>query len=285
MDRRKIVEKLEQAEQENLNTKPKRAVVAVYWILRLIVIGVMVMTIIHKNYESTFVCVLVLILFMLPRFVERNFRIELPSTLEIIILVFIFAAEILGELKSYFITYPHWDSMLHTTTGFISAAFGFALVDLLNRNKPQHFKLSPVFLALVAFCFSMTVGVLWEFFEFTCDQVMHTDMQKDYVVHEINSVSLNPDGLNTPIHVPIESVIVNGEDWTEEIDGYLDIGLIDTMKDLQVNCIGAIAFSVIGFFYVKRRGKGKVAAAFIPVVLNEPEDNDMPEKEKKDTPE
>lgn len=276
---------LKKMEQENQKYKPKPAVVAVYWILRLIVIGVMVMTIIHKNYESTFVCVLVLILFMLPRFVERNFRIELPSTLEIIILVFIFAAEILGELKSYFITYPHWDSMLHTTTGFISAAFGFALVDLLNRNKPQHFKLSPVFLALVAFCFSMTVGVLWEFFEFTCDQVMHTDMQKDYVVHEINSVSLNPDGLNTPIHVPIESVIVNGEDWTEEIDGYLDIGLIDTMKDLQVNCIGAIAFSVIGFFYVKRRGKGKVAAAFIPVVLNEPEDNDMPEKEKKDTPE
>lgn len=276
---------LKKMEQENQKYKPKPAVVAVYWILRLIVIGVMVMTIIHKNYESTFVCVLVLILFMLPRFVERNFRIELPSTLEIIILVFIFAAEILGELKSYFITYPHWDSMLHTTTGFISAAFGFAMVDLLNRNKPQHFKLSPVFLALVAFCFSMTVGVLWEFFEFTCDQVMHTDMQKDYVVHEINSVSLNPDGLNTPIHVPIESVIVNGEDWTEEIDGYLDIGLIDTMRDLQVNCIGAIAFSVIGFFYVKRRGKGKVAAAFIPVVLNEPEDNDMPEKEKKDTPE
>lgn len=280
MDRRKIVEKLEQAEQENLNTKPKRAVVAVYWILRLIVIAVMVMTVIHKDYESTFVCVLVLILFMLPRFVERNFRIELPSTLEIIILVFIFAAEILGELKSYFITYPHWDTALHTTTGFISAAFGFALVDLLNRNKPQHFKLSPVFLALVAFCFSMTVGVLWEFFEFTCDQVMHTDMQKDYVVHEINSVSLNPDGLNTPIHVPIESVIVNGEDWTEELGGYLDIGLIDTMKDLQVNCIGAIAFSVIGFFYVKRRGKGKVAAAFIPVVLNEPEAEKENDNEK-----
>ena len=126
---------LKKMEQENQKYKPKPAVVAVYWILRLIVIGVMVMTIIHKNYESTFVCVLVLILFMLPRFVERNFRIELPSTLEIIILVFIFAAEILGELKSYFITYPHWDSMLHTTTGFISAAFGFALVDLLNRNK------------------------------------------------------------------------------------------------------------------------------------------------------
>lgn len=88
----------------------------------------------------------------------------------------------------------------------------------------------------------MTVGVLWEFFEFTADQVMNTDMQKDYVVHEVNSVSLNPDGLNVPVHVQIESVIVNGEDWTEQLGGYLDIGLIDTMKDLQVNCIGAIAF-------------------------------------------
>ena len=125
----------------------------------------------------------------------------------------------------------------------------------------------------------MTVGVLWEFFEFTADQILHTDMQKDYVVQEVNTVSLNPDGLNTVVHVPIESVIVNGEDWTQELGGYLDIGLIDTMKDLQVNCIGAIAFSIIGFFYVKHRGRGKLAAALIPVVLT-PE-NEKPEKEEK----
>ena len=125
----------------------------------------------------------------------------------------------------------------------------------------------------------MTVGVLWEFFEFTADQILHTDMQKDYVVQEVNTVSLNPDGLNTVVHVPIESVIVNGEDWTQELGGYLDIGLIDTMKDLQVNCIGAIAFSIIGFFYVKQRGRGKLAAALIPVVLD-PE-NEKPEKEEK----
>lgn len=270
MDRRKIVEKLEQAEQENLNTKPKRAVVAVYWILRLIVIGVMVMTIIHKNYESTFVCVLVLILFMLPRFVERNFRIELPSTLEIIFLVFIFAAEILGELKSYFITYPHWDSMLHTTTGFISAAFGFALVDLLNRNKPQHFKLSPVFLALVAFCFSMTVGVLWEFFEYTGDRVMKLDMQKDTVVSNIYTVELDETRSNKVVAVKdITDVIIVHSDGSQEalgLGGYLDIGLIDTMKDLMVNFLGAVVFSIIGYFYVKEKGKGDFAAQFIPRV-------------------
>ena len=163
---------------------------------------------------------LVLILFMLPRFVERNFRIELPSALEIIILIFIFAAEILGELKSYFITYPHWDSMLHTTTGFISAAFGFAMVDLLNRNKPQHFKLSPVFLALVAFCFSMTVGVLWEFFEFSMDYLFHMDMQKDTIIHSFASVTLDPTNNNIPILVDnITDVAVNGKSLG--LGGYL----------------------------------------------------------------
>ena len=261
---------LKKMEQENQKYKPKPAVVAVYWILRLIVIGVMVMTIIHKNYESTFVCVLVLILFMLPRFVERNFRIELPSALEIIILVFIFAAEILGELKSYFITYPHWDSMLHTTTGFISAAFGFAMVDLLNRNKPQHFKLSPVFLALVAFCFSMTVGVLWEFFEYTGDRVMKLDMQKDTVVSNIYTVELDETRSNKVVAVKdITDVIIVHSDGSQEalgLGGYLDIGLIDTMKDLMVNFLGAVVFSIIGYFYVKEKGKGDFAAQFIPRV-------------------
>ena len=278
MDRRKIVEKLEQVEQENLNTKPKRAVVAVYWILRLIVIAVMVMTVIHKDYESTFVCVLVLILFMLPRFVERNFRIELPSTLEIIILVFIFAAEILGELKSYFITYPHWDTALHTTTGFISAAFGFALVDLLNRNKPQQFKLSPVFLALVAFCFSMTVGVLWEFFEFSMDYLFHMDMQKDTVIHAFASVTLDPTNSNIPIYIDnITDVAVNGQSLG--LDGYLDIGLYDTMEDLLVNFIGALTFSIFGYFYIKRRGKGRIAKAFIPTITTEDKEFDAPHEQ------
>ena len=254
-------------------------------VLAFFVVLTMIRAAFMHRFENIFVCVLALILLGLPSIIEKQLAIDIPPLMEGIIYCFIYAAEILGEINSFYTIIPGWDTMLHTINGFLVAAVGFCLVDLFNRSERFTFRLSPLFLALVAFCFSMTVGVLWEFFEFTCDQVMHTDMQKDYVVHEINSVSLNPDGLNTPIHVPIESVIVNGEDWTEEIDGYLDIGLIDTMKDLQVNCIGAIAFSVIGFFYVKRRGKGKVAAAFIPVVLNEPEDNDMPEKEKKDTPE
>ena len=263
---------LKKMEQENQKYKPKPAVVAVYWILRLIVIGVMVMTIIHKNYESTFVCVLVLILFMLPRFVERNFRIELPSALEIIILIFIFAAEILGELKSYFITYPHWDSMLHTTTGFLCAATGFALIDILNRNSKIKFQLSPIYVAVAAFCFSMTVGVLWEFFEFGMDRLFQMDMQKDTVVNSITSVMLDPTNSNIPVTIDgITSVQVNGQELG--FGGYLDIGLYDTMEDLFVNFIGAVTFSVIGYFYIKHRGKGKLARAFIPT-LSEQEEQD-----------
>ena len=156
------------------------AVFAVYLVLRLIVIGTLVSSIIRQEYESAFICLLVLVLFMLPFFIQQNFGIELPSTLEIIILLFIFAAEILGELGCYFITYPHWDSMLHTTTGFLCAATGFALIDILNRNSRIKFQLSPVYVALAAFCFSMTVGVLWEFFEFGMDQQQHPRHHRRY---------------------------------------------------------------------------------------------------------
>lgn len=218
------------------------------------------------RFENMFVCLLALILFCVPMFLERSLAIDIPPLMEGIIYCFIFAAEILGEINSFYTLIPGWDTMLHTINGFLVAAVGFSLVDLFNRSERFTFKLSPLFLALVAFCFSMTVGVLWEFFEFGMDQVFGTDMQKDFLVEEINSVALNPSGLNAVVHEPIESLVVNGEDWLEFPGGYVDIGLIDTMKDLQVNFVGAVAFSIIGYFYVKNRGRGKLAASLIPVV-------------------
>lgn len=248
------------------------AVFAVYVVLRLIVVAELVLSILRGEYESAFICLLVLILFIIPFFIQQNFGIQLPTTLEIIILLFIFAAEILGELEGYFITYPNWDTMLHTTTGFLCAATGFALIDILNRNSRIKFQLSPIYVALAAFCFSMTVGVLWEFFEFGMDRLFHLDMQKDTVVQSITSVMLDPTNSNTPVTIDgIHSVAVNGNDLG--FDGYLDIGLYDTMEDLFVNFIGAVTFSVIGYFYIKHRGKGKLARAFIPT-LSEQEEQD-----------
>ena len=254
------------------------AVFTVYLVLRLIVLATLVSSVIRGEYESAFICLLVLVLFMLPFFIQQNFGIELPSTLEIIILLFIFAAEILGELECYFITFPYWDSMLHTTTGFLCAATGFALIDILNRNSRIKFQLSPIYVALAAFCFSMTVGVLWEFFEFGMDRLFHMDMQKDTVVSSITSVMLDPTNKNIPVTIDgITSVTVNGQELG--FGGYLDIGLYDTMEDLFVNFIGAVVFSTIGYFYIKYRGKGKLAKAFIPTITEESTDTagDTPE--------
>lgn len=238
----------------------------VFIILRLSVIAIMVISCIKGNYENLFYCALTLVLFTVPAFVEKNLGIDLPSALEVVIMLFIFSAEILGEMGSYYTKVPHWDTMLHTINGFLCAAIGFALIDILNRNERIKFKLSPMFLAIVAFCFSMTIGVMWEFFEFFCDYFIGTDMQKDFVVNSITSTYLG-ENTKTPVVIKdIQSVIIDGKPL--DINGYLDIGLIDTMKDLFVNFIGATVFSLIGFFYVKNRGKSRIAKQFIPKLKN-----------------
>lgn len=262
-----------QALKEEIKAKP--GVTAVYIILRALVIVAIVAQSFKGNFENVFLCVLTLFLFTLPSFLERTIRVEIPDTLEIIILLFIFAAEILGEIQAYYIQYPYWDTMLHTLNGFLCAAIGFSLLDILNRNEKLKFSLSPVYLAVVAFCFSMTIGVLWEFFEFSMDQLFLLDMQKDTVVNSIGSVMLDPTGGNHPVSIKhITDVIVVTADGAQQslgLGGYLDIGIIDTMKDLFVNFIGAVVFSTIGFFYVKNRGKGKFAPQFIPTVVDDVE--------------
>ncbi len=235
----------------------------VYFVLRAMVILMMVLQIFNRNYENVFLCLLTLVLLVMPSLIQINLKTELPTALEITILVFIFAAEILGEIQAYYIKFPFWDTVLHTLNGFLMAAIGFALVDILNRSKRFSIQLSPVFLAIVAFCFSMTIGVIWEFFEFGMDRFFGLDMQKDTVIHQFSSVMLDSTKSNIPIPVQnITEVLVNGKDLG--VGGYLDIGLLDTMNDLFVNFVGAFIFSIIGYFYVKSRGKGRFARKFIP---------------------
>ena len=259
-----------QSTMEALRAK-KGAVLTVYIALRLMVIAVLVAQVFKRNFENVFLCGLTLLLLLVPTFIERKIHVDLPDTLEIIIMLFIFAAEILGEIQAYYITFPYWDTMLHTINGFLCAAIGFALVDILNRSERFSIQLSPIFLAITAFCFSMTIGVLWEFFECAMDQFFLLDMQKDTVVTAISSVMLDPAGGNHPTAIRnITDVIVVTADGTQHalgLGGYLDIGILDTMKDLFVNFIGAVVFSVIGYFYVKSRGKGRFARRFIPQVV------------------
>lgn len=254
--------------------RKKSVVAAVYIVLRLLVILVMVAQFFNGNFENVFLCILTLILFLLPTIFEKSLQIDLPNALEIIILLFTFAAEILGEIRAFYTTFAYWDTMLHTINGFLCAAIGFSLVDMCNRHKRVSLSLSPVYMAIVAFCFSMTIGVLWEFFECTMDQFFLLDMQKDTVVNVISSVNLDPTGGNTPVAIKgiTDVIVVCGEEQIPlGVGGYLDIGILDTMKDLWVNFIGAVVFSIVGYFYVKSRGKGWFARNFIPQVLPEDE--------------
>ena len=216
--------------------RQNKGLVAVYVVLRLLVLLVMVAQIFNRDYFNVFLCLLTLVLFTIPSIVEHRLHIDVPDTLEVIILLFIFSAEILGEIRAYYLQFPYWDTMLHTISGFLMAAIGFSLIDILNHSERVALNLAPVFV----------------------------DMQKDTVVSHVTSVELNPEGKNVPVTVPVESLVVNGEDW--DLGGYLDIGIIDTMKDLFVNFIGAVVFSIIGVFYIKGRGKGSFARRFIPTM-------------------
>src|SRR5699024_9281078 len=163
-----------------------------------------------------------------------------------------------------------WDTALHTLNGFLAAGVGFSLVYLLNKNA-EGIKLSPLFLAIVTFCFSMTVGVMWEFFEYSADRWMNLDMQKDRVIQEIHSVSIGKES-NYVQHIEniqrtvIESKNDVGNTIETVIDtGYLDIGIMDTMKDLFVNLLGAIVFSIFGYLYAQHDQKRyRFVQNFIP---------------------
>ena len=254
---------LQQKKQVKIN-------ILVYLILRFLVIVCMVEQSLKGNWHGVALCFLTLILFTLPTIASKTFKVKLPTTLEIIVYLFIFAAEILGEIQNFFGIFRHWDTMLHTLNGFLSAAVGFSLIDILNRTERFHIKMTPIFVSLVAFCFSMTIGILWEFGEFAADRYLNLDMQKDRVVQKISSVELNEENKNDPIVIDninkTEIYSNNNRKITTIENGYLDLGIIDTMKDLVVNFVGALVFSILGFLYIKDRDEYRFIERFVPVM-------------------
>ncbi len=266
--------------------KEQRGVFILYSILRLLVVLIGIRSVLLHNYDVTATCLLVLALFFVPSILEETLKIRIPALFEGIIYCFIFAAEILGELAHFYTQIPIWDTMLHTLNGFLFAAVGFSTVELLNRTN-KNVNLSPLYLTMVAFCFSMTIGVLWEFFECGADLFLGQDMQKDFIVDHFQSVTLDPNHSQEVIHVTdiTGTVIQTASGETFNIDGgYLDIGILDTMKDLLVNFIGAVVFCSFGFAFLKYGEKRKVANKVVQGLTLKPEPIDN-EPEEIDTEE
>lgn len=243
-----------------------RGVFILYSVLRILIIIIGIRSLFNGNYNGAAYCLLSLLLFLVPSLMEQGFSINIPPLLEGSIYLFIFAAEILGEVNYFYMAIPGWDTMLHTINGFLAAAVGFSTVELLNRNS-KNINLSPFYLTMVAFCFSMTIGVLWEFCEFAFDNLFGMDMQKDFILSSVNSFTLDPDNIQTCISIKdiVETRIITADGTTYFVDGgYLDIGLTDTMKDLFVNFLGALTFCLFGYFMDKRDSKkSKVAKRLV----------------------
>lgn len=201
----------------------------------------------------------------IPLFFKKILKINLPVIIEISIVVFVFCAEILGEINNFYGNVPLWDTMLHTANGFLFAAVGFGSIDMINTNS-KRIQMNPLFVSAVAFCFSMTIGILWEFFEFGTDYLLRADMQKDYIISEISTVTLDPEQNNNAVIIR-DIAYTNLYDSNDQIiatidGGYLDIGIRDTMKDLAVNLVGAFTFSAFGYFYCKNRNRYKFVEYF-----------------------
>ena len=228
------------------------------------------LSVLQKDYLTAFLCALALIVFMLPPIIDRKFNIKLPGGLEISAVIFTFMCVLGGEFGHLYAQYPFWDKILHTFSGFLISAIGLALIEFLNKSKRNMLRLSPIFIALFAFGFSMSVAVLWEVFEFAVDGISGTtDMQADYYLTSFASKKVGGERFPTPIVVDgIESVVITFSDGREALvlPGYIDIGIADTMYDFIVAAIGSFIFCTLEFIALTKRNKHaqRISESFVP---------------------
>ena len=221
-------------------------------ILSIIVIAILIRKTFMKEWFMVFSCFYTLIIFSMPRLFNKKFKIKFNPLLEISIYLFVFCAEILGEIDEYYITYSWWDDLLHFTSGMLFSAVGLSFIDLIDK-RDRKLRLPIIYKIFGALCFTMTLLSVWECFEFGMDKLFDTDMQKDRFVNKINSVELNKDKKNSPEKIDIKTLKVNDEDWINKYGGYLDIGLNDTMYDLLDGFLGAFLYLLISYIYLKKK--------------------------------
>ena len=159
--------------------------------------------------------------------------------------IYLFFTQILGEVCHFYQIVPHWDSLVHFLNGFLSSSIGFSLIMLLNSRKIV-FKLSHTFIIL-------TIGLTWEMLEYSADSILKLDSQNDHYINEINTIVLDPKNEGDIISIKnIGYIILYDKDNNKliKLDGYLDIGIHDTMKDLIMNTLGTIIFIIFEYLYI-----------------------------------
>ena len=157
-------------------TVSRIALVGLAWPLARL-LGQAVLSLLRGNYLALFLSLGILALTMLPAIIRRSYQVYLPLEFDFITILFVFGSLFLGEFRSYYARFWWWDLLLHTSAGFLMGLVGFILVYVLNREQRTELTMSPVFIGLFSFTFAMTLGVLWEIFEYAMDVWFQADMQ------------------------------------------------------------------------------------------------------------
>ncbi len=243
-----------------------RLCAALFALILSAVAAATVFEVIERRWNGVVTGVLTLLLLFLPAMTEVLLRIRLGSYFKVMTYLFIFSAGVLGEMVDFYGRIPFFDDVLHIISGFLFAALGVAVVALCAGQENKGI-LPPLLVSVFSLCFSVGVGVFWELFEYAADRLLHTDMQKDTLLHTLHSVFLSDRGARRVVHVgQIErTVVFTKEGHKVVLAGYLDVGLFDTMSDLAMNLLGALIFCVLGYRYLRYR-KGRLAPRFIPTV-------------------
>ncbi len=210
-------------------------------------------------------CVLCLLLYQLPLLLGLLFHASLPPLLTAIVITFAAAANLGGEVLGMYLRTPVWDSGLHFVWGILAAVIGYAMPDLLGRREGLSRTFPKSAAVLLAVSFAMLTAVLWEFAEYFVDFWFHTDMQKDSWITVINSVLLQPDGVNTAFTEEIRSVTVNGHPWP----AYLDIGLRDTIQDMLWTFAGSIPGALLVLTDHRQKGPAFLLSRLMPKPKND----------------
>ncbi len=207
-----------------------------------------------ERLESEYILMLLqctagILIMFLPGIISRRFSVRIPSGIYIMFIIFLFCAIYLGEVRSFYYHFRHWDALLHGVSGAMLGALGFSFVTLLNKEERVPVNLSPIFVALFAFCFAVMLGVLWEFYEFSFDSLLNLNMQK---------------------YALADGTLLEGRN-----------ALANTMKDLVVDAIGALAISVLGYISLKYK-KGWLESLLIQKIKSRVKHNNDTTSDKKD---
>ena len=224
---------------KNVLSKKEKIGRTVLWVgLETFAIVSLICMAVDGNVMKVLMSIFTILLLMLPFVASKLFHFEM-NTVFFVFCELYAIGPMLGHVYNLYYHTTWWDDILHTAGGVVFAIFGVYLAEFISKDKEPSLLMKAIF----ALCFSMAISVAWEFIEYGCDQIFGTDMQNDTVVSFIHSYLLGGEMAQTGNIDGITEVLVNGQSLG--VNGYLDIGLHDSMRDMLVETLGAVVFTVI----------------------------------------